>query len=114
MSLPFSSTMAAEDDEKRESAAKSMEVLIEAVKKHPEIVFASTKITPSGEGYQIAGDLTLHGHTKPIAFEAKPEGGRLVAEITLHQPDFGIKPYSAMLGTLKIKPDLVVRCSLPR
>ena len=85
-----------------------------AVKKHPEIVFASTKITPSGEGYQIAGDLTLHGHTKPIAFEAKPEGGRLVAEITLHQPDFGIKPYSAMLGTLKIKPDLVVRCSLPR
>jgi dihydroxy-acid dehydratase len=33
MSLPFSSTMAAEDDEKRESAARSMEVLVEAVKK---------------------------------------------------------------------------------
>jgi dihydroxy-acid dehydratase len=33
MSLPYSSTMAAEDEEKRESAAKSMEVLIEAVKK---------------------------------------------------------------------------------
>jgi dihydroxy-acid dehydratase len=32
MSLPYSSTMAAEDDEKRESAAKSMEVLVEAVK----------------------------------------------------------------------------------
>jgi dihydroxy-acid dehydratase len=33
MSLPNSSTMAAEDEEKRESAAKSMEVLVEAVKK---------------------------------------------------------------------------------
>jgi dihydroxy-acid dehydratase len=33
MSLPYSSTMAAEDDEKRESAARSMEVLVEAVKK---------------------------------------------------------------------------------
>src|SRR6188472_1806296 len=33
MSLPHSSTMAAEDEEKRESAAKSMEVLVEAVKK---------------------------------------------------------------------------------
>jgi dihydroxy-acid dehydratase len=33
MSLPYSSTMAAEDEEKRESAAKSMEVLVEAVKK---------------------------------------------------------------------------------
>jgi dihydroxy-acid dehydratase len=33
MSLPYSSTMAAEDAEKRESAAESMRVLIEAVKK---------------------------------------------------------------------------------
>ena len=32
MSLPYSSTMAAEDDEKRESAAKSMETLVAAVK----------------------------------------------------------------------------------
>jgi len=34
MSLPYSSTMAAEDEEKRESAARSMEVLVEAVKKN--------------------------------------------------------------------------------
>jgi dihydroxy-acid dehydratase len=34
MSLPYSSTMAAEDEEKRESAAKSMEVLVAAVKKN--------------------------------------------------------------------------------
>src|SRR5215468_5381647 len=33
MSLPYSSTMAAEDAEKRESAAESMRVLVEAVKK---------------------------------------------------------------------------------
>ncbi len=33
LSLPYSSTMAADDEEKRESAAKSMEVLVEAVKK---------------------------------------------------------------------------------
>src|SRR5258707_47906 len=33
LSLPYSSTMAAEDDEKRESAAQSMEVLVDAVRK---------------------------------------------------------------------------------
>ena len=33
LSLPYSSTMAAEDEEKRESAAKSMQTLVEAVKK---------------------------------------------------------------------------------
>ena len=32
MSLPYSSTMAAEDEEKRESAARSMEVLVDAVR----------------------------------------------------------------------------------
>src|SRR6478672_8690107 len=34
MSLPYSSTMAAEDEEKRESAAKSMRVLVQAVKRN--------------------------------------------------------------------------------
>lgn len=29
--------------------------------------------------------------------------------VTLDQRDFGIKPFSAMLGTLKIKPTVVVR-----
>ena len=33
MSLPYSSTMAAEDDEKAESAARSAEVLVEAIGK---------------------------------------------------------------------------------
>ena len=37
----------------------------------------------------------------------------LVAEVSLHQPDFGIKPYSAMLGTLRVKPDVTVVVSLP-
>jgi dihydroxy-acid dehydratase len=34
MSLPYSSTMAAEDEEKRESAAKSMQVVIAAIKRN--------------------------------------------------------------------------------
>src|SRR5437870_2830883 len=34
MSLPYSSTMAAEDEEKRESSAESMRVLVQAVKKN--------------------------------------------------------------------------------
>jgi hypothetical protein len=41
------------------------------------------------------------------------EGDDVVGEVTLHQPDYGIKPYSAMLGTLKIRPDVKVRIRLP-
>ncbi|APR84250.1 Hypothetical protein A7982_09599 [Minicystis rosea] len=83
------------------------------VGKHPEIRFSSNDLAPEGDGYRIRGDLALHGHTRAIAFVARREGDRFIAEVGLHQPDFGIKPYSAMLGTLKIKPDLLVRCSVP-
>ncbi len=81
---------------------------------YPEIRFRSTEITKDGEGYRVMGELSLHGKTRAVAFVARPDGERVRAEITLHQPDFGIKPYSAMLGTLKIKPDVILRASVPR
>jgi hypothetical protein len=33
------------------------------------------------------------------------------ARITVHQPDFGIRPYRALLGALAVKPDVVVTYS---
>jgi hypothetical protein len=33
--------------------------------------------------------------------------------VALHQPDFGIRPYRAMLGALKVKAGVVVRASIP-
>jgi polyisoprenoid-binding protein YceI len=40
--------------------------------KYPTITFTSTKVTPTGpDSATIAGDLTLHGVTKPITLNAK-------------------------------------------
>jgi hypothetical protein len=82
---------------------------------HATAVFVSRSVSqrPDG-GYSIAGDLTLHGVTKPLNAETKLVGGQQVAEIQLNQPDFGITPYKAMMGTLKIKPDVLVRFSVPQ
>ena len=57
----------------------------------------------------MQGELTLHGVTKPLAARTRLVDGRQQLELTLHQPDYGITPYRAMLGTLKIKPDVTVR-----
>ena len=84
------------------------------VGEHASIAFVSSSVATNGASYAIEGDLTLHGRTRRVAFVARPEGDRMVAEIRLHQPDFGIKPFSAMLGALKIKPDVTVRCTVPR
>ncbi|MFO0591103.1 MAG: YceI family protein [Polyangiaceae bacterium] len=84
-------------------------------KKHPEIRFASTSVEEdgSGTGYRVKGRLTLCGQTHEIAFVSRSDGEGQVAEIKLHQPTWGVKPFSAMLGALKIKPDVLVRVALP-
>jgi polyisoprenoid-binding protein YceI len=61
----------------------------------------------------LTGELTLHGKTRPLTVTTRAVDGRQVAELALHQPDYGIKPYSAMLGTLKIRPELKLRVSVP-
>lgn len=83
-------------------------------KRHPTIRFASSSITPQGDNaWRVEGDLTLHGQTRPIHTVARRQGDRITAEVRIHQPDFGIKPYSAMMGTLKVQAGLTVQLSIP-
>jgi polyisoprenoid-binding protein YceI len=100
-----------DSDKKKIEHSITDEVLHSA--RFTEIKFVSTSVKPAGDGYQIEGQLSLHGQTRRISLITKREGDRHIAEFRLHQPDFGIKPYSAMLGALKIKPDITLRISVP-
>ncbi len=84
------------------------------IRKHPEIRFDSTRVVPRGEGFAVEGTLQLHGRSRSLQTSVRAEGDRWVSEVRLHQPDFGIKPYTAALGALKVKPDVLVRVSAPR
>jgi hypothetical protein len=79
----------------------------------PEIRFASTSVSRRDDGYEVRGTLTLCGATRDLALTVRRRGEQLVAEVRLHQPDFGVRPYSALLGTMRVKPDVVVRVSVP-
>ena len=68
--------------------------------KFPRITFESTEV---GAG-EVRGKLTLCGTTREI--RCPRQGDRV--EVRLDVRDFGMKPYSAMLGTLKVKPEVVV------
>ena len=70
-------------------------------KKYPEIQFTSTEVNETA----VVGKLTLHGQTREIR---GARSGNTV-EFRIDQRTFGIKPYSAMLGALKVKPEVVVR-----
>ena len=80
----------------------------------PEVHFQSTHVAPAGPGaYHVTGNLTLRGHTRQIQFATRSKNGSQVADIKINQPDFGIEQFKALLGTLKIRPDLDVRVELP-
>lgn len=65
------------------------------VAKFPKSTFKSTRIAKKGEGYEMTGDLTMHGVTKSITFPANitvaPEEVTSKAEFAINRMDFGIK-----------------------
>jgi YceI-like domain len=78
-----------------------------------EILLSSTSVLREDSGYAVNGRLALHGRTREISFTVRKDGSNCSADIWLHLPDFGIKPFSAPFGIMKIKPDILVRLILP-
>jgi polyisoprenoid-binding protein YceI len=67
-----------------------------------------------GEARSLRGKLTLHATERAIRIDLDPRGQRWVGTVEIDQRDFGITPYRAMLGTLRIQPRVRVEVSLPR
>jgi len=77
-------------------------------KQFPAISFRSTAVKPAKDGYQVTGDLTLHGVTKPVTFTLV--GGRkaefpkgvqrtgFTTELTVKRSEFGINKFTEMLS----------------
>ncbi|MGO8955965.1 MAG: YceI family protein [Streptosporangiaceae bacterium] len=91
------------DRDKREISVTARKVL--GVDRHPEATFIATGFEPSpaGSGGVITGSLSLAGQSRPQRLEVTQlAAGRYLATTTVRQTDFGIKPYSAFLGALKV------------
>lgn len=74
------------------------------VQRFPEIRFVSTSVTPQGsDRYQVRGDLTLHGATRPVELAVAMANGRYNGSVKLKQTDYGITPVSVAGGTIKVK-----------
>ncbi|MGX4693598.1 YceI family protein [Streptomyces sp. JNUCC 63] len=70
---------------------------------HPTIAFRSTSITGTPESFEITGDLTIKGRSHPVTVHGGSDGdGMVCGWATVTQSTWGIKPYSAFLGALKL------------
>lgn len=95
------------DPDDRASIRATMSTRVLGASEHPRIAFRSTAVERApGDSLRIAGELTLAGATRPVTVTLAHRAGvgRLWVwgSFTVRQTDFGIEPYSAGLGTLKV------------
>lgn len=79
------------------------------VLKKKAITFTSTSVEESGGSLAVKGDLEVAGKTGPTEFTVTVgDDGAISASAKLSQKSFGIKPYSALFGALKVNDDVEV------
>ena len=81
----------------------------EVLKREP-ITFRSARAEP-GEGGRthLEGELSLVGRAEPVGFDLElADDGALAARVAVTQSEWGIKPYSALFGALKVKDEVVI------
>ncbi len=80
--------------------------------KYGQITFESTGVS----GQSLKGDLTINGQSRPVTLDLSvDDNGQVKATTSFQQSQFGIKPFSAMLGALKVKDnvDITIDLQLP-
>lgn len=75
--------------------------------KYPEIKYTSKKIVKTGAGYQVTGDLQMHGVTKevsfPFVFKKTGAGATFNGSFAINRSDFHIgKPGGEVAEQIKI------------
>jgi polyisoprenoid-binding protein YceI len=82
------------------------------LRKQP-ISFRSTQVEHGAGGLSVQGNLSIGDETRPVQFELSTDGSRVKGIVPLTQRDFGIKPYSAMMGALKVRDDIEIVIDAP-
>jgi YceI-like protein len=92
-----------------EDIASIRQTIDEEVLGRQEIRFRSAGVRLDGGTLHVDGELTLAGATHPISFDlVVSDGGELSATAVVKQSAWGVKPYSALFGALKVKDEVRV------
>jgi polyisoprenoid-binding protein YceI len=78
------------------------------VLKKKDITFRSSSVAADGDGLKVSGDLEMGGKSNSVSFRLTETGGTLRGSAPIKQSDWGIKPYSALFGALKVNDEVRV------
>lgn len=102
-------------DGDRKEIVQTIAKKILTVDKHPEIRFTSKGAATADGTLTITGNLALAGRSQPVALAIAQRddgaGAVLGTEIVIEQTAFGIKPFSTMMGALKVADKITIEVS---
>jgi len=92
-----------------EDVASIHQTIDDEVLRRQGISFRSTSVRADGDTLRAQGDLTIVGTTQPVEFDlVSGDAGELSGSAVVTQTAFGMKPYSALFGALKVKDEVQV------
>jgi polyisoprenoid-binding protein YceI len=63
-------------------------------------------IAKTADGYRMTGTVEIHGKSRPhsvdLEVQDRGENWAMSTQTTLTQSDFGVKPYSLLMGAVKV------------
>lgn len=91
----------------RSNALKSLHA-----ERFADISFTTDAIEKSDTGYRLRGKLRIHGTAREQVIDLCTadlgESWRMSSNATVRQSDFGVKPYSLLMGSLKVADEVTV------
>jgi polyisoprenoid-binding protein YceI len=73
------------------------------------IAFESSGIELAATRLKVHGQLTIAGTTREVSFELElSDEGRVTGRLPVSQTEWGIKPYRAFMGALRVRDDVEV------
>jgi polyisoprenoid-binding protein YceI len=78
----------------------------------PEVRFTADVIEKTDDGYRLTGALEIRGASRDHVIDLRTEdlgdSWRMSGESTVRQSDYGIKPYSVLMGSVQVADDVTV------
>lgn len=97
----------------RSNALKSL-----SASRFPQIRYVADVIEKTDDGYRLTGALHIRGESRDHVIELYTEdlgdSWRMSVESTIRQSDYGIKPYSLLMGSVQVEDEVSLTFSAVR
>jgi polyisoprenoid-binding protein YceI len=103
---------AALSDRDRTKIVETIHSEILRLDKHPKIRFTGAVDEQAGDRLEVRGELELLGVRRPLMFAMTREDRRLRARVSLRPTDWGIRPYKALAGALRVQDRVLIELDL--